>query len=84
VDSGTGMIVAEDLSFREWKCFEHLAPKREENRISLLNLDGRSAVEASSGKKTAHFSLLTGSLVLRTHSMEMVEAKKNLDLVANV
>ena len=80
------MIVAEDLSFREWKCFEHLAPKREENRISLLNLDGRSAVEASSGKKTAYFSLLTasGSLVLRTHSMEMVEAKKNLDLVANV
>jgi hypothetical protein len=50
----------------------------------LLNLDGRSAVEASSGKKTAYFSLLTGSLVLRTHSMEMVEAKKNLDLVANV
>ena len=80
------MIVAEDLSFREWKCFEHLAPKREENRISssLLNMDGRSAVEASSGKKTAYFSLLTGSLVLRTHSMEMVEAKKNLDLVANV
>ena len=78
------MIVAEDLSFREWKCFEHLAPKREENRISLLNLDGRSALEASSGKKTAYFSLLTGSLVLRTHSMEMVEAKKNLDLVANV
>ncbi len=71
------------------KCFVHpsLAPKREENRISLLDLDsdGRPAVEASSGKKTAHFSLLTGSLVLRvrTHSMEMVEAKKNLDLVAN-
>jgi hypothetical protein len=50
----------------------------------LLNLDGWPAVEASSGKKTAHSSLLTGSLVVRTHSMEMVEAKKNLDLVANV
>jgi hypothetical protein len=78
------MLVAEDLLFREWKCFEHLAPKREENRIFLLNLDGRPAVEASSGKKSAHFSLLTGTLVLQTHSLEMVEAKKNLDLVANV
>jgi hypothetical protein len=69
VDSDTGMIVAEELSFRERECFKHLAPQREENRISLLNL-GRPAVDASSGKKTAHFSLL--SLVVRTHSMEVV------------
>jgi hypothetical protein len=75
------MIVAEELLFRERKCFKHLTPQREENRISLLNLR-RPAVDASRGKKIAHFSLL--SMVVRTYSMEMVEAKKNLDLAANV
>ena len=64
--------------------FRASGTEAERKPFFLLNLDGRSAVEASSGKKTAYFSLLTGSLVLWTHSMEMVEAKKNLDLVANV
>ena len=72
--SQTGMIVAEELSFREWKCFEHLARKREGNRISLPKLE-----RPSSGSKQREenrppaFHL---SLVVRiSHSgMEMVEA----------
>ncbi len=73
--------MADELSFLEWRCIEHLALKREENRISLLNL-GLPAMEANRGKKKTHFPLL--SLAVRTHSMEIVEAKKNFDLVANV
>ena len=38
------MIVAEELLFREWKCFEHLARRmREENRISLPKLERPSS-----------------------------------------
>jgi len=46
LSSNTGMIGAEELSFREWKCFEHLAHQREGNRISSPKLD-----RASSGNK---------------------------------
>ena len=36
------MIEIEDLSFREWECFEHLASQREENRISVPVTLGQS------------------------------------------
>jgi hypothetical protein len=77
------MIAAEELSFREWECFEHLARQREGNRISLPKLE-----QPSSGSKqreenrtlVLHLSLV----VWISHSgMKMVGAE-NLDFVANV
>ena len=37
------MIEAEELSFRDWECFEHMQHQREENRITLPNLDQHSS-----------------------------------------
>jgi len=37
------MIEAEELSFRDWECFEHTQHQREENRITLPNLDQHSS-----------------------------------------
>ena len=77
--SRTGMIVAEELSFREWKCFEHLARKREGNRISLPKLERPSS--GSKQREENRTPALHLSLVVRiSHSgMEMVKAD-NLDL----
>jgi hypothetical protein len=33
--NSSGMLEDEELSFREWNCFEHLERQREENRISV-------------------------------------------------
>ena len=81
-NSGTGMIVAEELSFREWECFEHRARKREGNHISLPKLERPSS--GSKQREENRTLVLHLSLVVRiSHSMEMVEAE-NLDFVAHV
>ena len=36
-NNDTGMIVAEELSFRAWKCFEHLTRKRVGPHLSWPN-----------------------------------------------
>ena len=46
------MIEAEELSFRDWECFEHMQHQREENRITLPNLDQHSS-RSSTREETA-------------------------------
>ena len=82
----TGMIVAEELSLREWECFEHLARQREGNRISLPKLEQPSS--GSKQREETHTLVLHLSLSLVvwiSHSMEMVEVENlRLNFVANV
>ncbi len=75
------MIVAEELLYQEWKCFEHLTlHTRDGNHITLPKLE-RPSSECRQLEENSNLTLhLQVSLVVQiSHSMEMVEAK-NLNL----
>ena len=68
----TGMIVAEELLSREWKCFEHLARKLEGNHISLLKLERPSG--GSKYREENRILVVHLILVVRiSNSMAMVD-----------
>ena len=69
------MIEAEDLSFRDWECFEHMQHQREENRITLPNLDQHSS-RSSTREETSYlvFHLSLG-VRIRICMLEMVKAE---------
>ena len=49
LDNDIGMIVADELSFREWKCFEHLTRQRVGSHLSWP--PKRASVWSSSGSR---------------------------------
>jgi hypothetical protein len=73
--NSSGMIEDEELSFREWNCFEHLARQREESRISvpLWKWPSGGRVEREENR-----TFVPPSLVVHIPYIEVVEAKKNL------
>ena len=65
------MIVAEELLFREWNCFEHLACKREGKRISLPKLTAQQWKQAAGRKQHTCLTPQPGSPhQSHCHSME--------------
>ena len=74
------MIEAEELSFRDWECFEHMpvTHQQEENRISLPNLDQHSC-GSSTREENSYLVCHLGLGVqvwIRICMLEMVEAEK--------
>ena len=81
------MIEDEELLFQEWDGFKHLARQREENQISGPVPQRKRPSLAAAGDWTSlereekRTSVHRPSLVVRIPSIEIVEEKKNLDLV---
>ena len=74
LDNDIGMIVADELSFREWKCFEHLTRQRVGSHLSWPK---RASVWSSSGSRQREEfrTLCTSWSAWITHGLEMVKSE---------
>ena len=57
--AGPGMTEIEDLSFRGWECFDHLACQREETRISVpITLGQSGSIRSTEMVEAENFDLV--------------------------
>ena len=68
------MIEAEELSFGDWECFEHMQHQREENRITLPNLDQHSRGKSTREENRYLVFHLNLGVRIRICMLEMVKA----------
>ena len=69
------MIEAEELSFGDWECFEHMQHQREETRITSPNLDQHSSKKFDTGRNPLSRLPLKLGIWIRIYIQEMVEAE---------